>query len=33
VAEIERQRGRQFDPQVADAFLRVMESNRAPLTK
>jgi putative two-component system response regulator len=32
VAEIERQRGRQFDPKVADAFLRVMDSNRAYVT-
>ena len=30
-AEVERQRGRQFDPKVAEAFLRVMESNRALL--
>jgi putative two-component system response regulator len=33
IGEIERQRGRQFDPKVADAFLRVMESNRAPIMK
>jgi len=33
IAEIERQRGRQFDPQVADAFLRVMDSNRASVTR
>jgi putative two-component system response regulator len=31
VAEVERQRGRQFDPRVAEAFLRVMESSRAPV--
>ena len=31
-AEVERQRGRQFDPKVAEAFLRVMEANRAPLS-
>lgn len=28
VAEVERQRGRQFDPAVAEAFLRVMETHR-----
>lgn len=33
IAEIERQRGRQFDPQVADAFLRVMDSNRASVSR
>jgi putative two-component system response regulator len=33
VAEVERQRGRQFDPRVADAFLRVMESSRAPVAR
>ncbi len=28
IAEVDRQRGRQFDPDVAEAFLRVMEKNR-----
>jgi putative two-component system response regulator len=31
IAEVERQRARQFDPRVAEAFLRVMESSRAPV--
>ncbi len=29
VAEIDRQRGRQFDPRIVDAFLRVMDVSRA----
>ncbi|HSL22845.1 MAG TPA: HD domain-containing phosphohydrolase [Vicinamibacterales bacterium] len=28
IAEVDRQRGQQFDPQVAEAFLRVMEASR-----
>ncbi len=28
-AEVDRQRGRQFDPRIAEAFLRVMDSSRA----
>jgi putative two-component system response regulator len=30
VAEIERQRGRQFDPDVVDAFLRIIEQQQRP---
>ena len=30
VAEIERQRGRQFDPDVVDAFLRIIEQQQQP---
>lgn len=30
LAEIERQRGRQFDPSLADAFLRIVEHQGAP---
>ena len=30
VAEIERQRGRQFDPDVVDAFLRIIEHQQQP---
>ena len=29
IAEIERQRGRQFDPEIVDAFLRLIEQQRA----
>ncbi len=29
IAEIDRQRGRQFDPRIVDAFLRVMDVSRA----
>lgn len=29
VAEVEQQRGRQFDPRIVDAFLRVMDESRA----
>jgi putative two-component system response regulator len=33
IAEIERQRGRQFDPEIVDAFLRVIEQQRpVPIT-
>ena len=30
IAEIERQRGLQFDPSIVDAFLRVVDSNSSP---
>ena len=30
IAEIERQRGLQFDPSIVDAFLRVIDSNSSP---
>jgi putative two-component system response regulator len=30
IAEIERQRGRQFDPEIVDAFLRVIEQQSRP---
>ena len=34
IAEIDRQRGRQFDPTLVDAFLRVIEQReQAPVTR
>ena len=32
IAEIDRQRGKQFDPAIVDAFLRIVESRDAPAT-
>ena len=31
IAEVERQRGQQFDPKLVDAFLRIIEQRDAPL--